>query len=244
MRVARMHLASWARPRWTPSPPFGFAEKKRFVTILDAGEITAARACYPPVPGGRGSSVHLCYGYYVVVTFLFISIRPLASRSSGILRERHSRACCGYPMLANSGPSGDLDGVVSAPSLHLDRQKFYWPTREIHPIATRFCPCHLGSNLSQLDLKYPKKAGKWLENGPDAERRHSLARMPKRYQNCARCRFRCRPPATGPIRMPPARQRRQHPADRCSGSARQRRGAAAAAAPTQVQRAPNDRVQQ
>ena len=36
-------------------------------------------------------------------------------------------------MLANSGPSDDLDGVVSAPSLHLDRQKFYWPTREIHP---------------------------------------------------------------------------------------------------------------
>ena len=36
-------------------------------------------------------------------------------------------------MLANSGPSDDLDGVVLAPSLHLDRQKFYWPTREIHP---------------------------------------------------------------------------------------------------------------
>jgi hypothetical protein len=35
-------------------------------------------------------------------------------------------------MLANSGPSDDLDGVVSAPSLHLDRQKFYWPTREMH----------------------------------------------------------------------------------------------------------------
>ena len=46
----------------------------------------------------------------------------------------------------------------------------------------------------------PKSAGKRLENGPDAERRHSLARMPKRYQNCARCRFRCRPPTTGPTR--------------------------------------------
>ena len=35
-------------------------------------------------------------------------------------------------ILANSGPADDLDGVVSAPSLHLDRQKFYWPTREMH----------------------------------------------------------------------------------------------------------------
>jgi hypothetical protein len=68
----------------------------------------------------------------LLLLFCYISIRPLASRSSGILRERHSRACGGYPMLVNWGPSDDLDGVVSAPSLHLDRQKFYWPTREIH----------------------------------------------------------------------------------------------------------------
>jgi hypothetical protein len=30
----------------------------------------------------------------------------------------------GKALLANSGPSDDLDGVVLAPSLHLDRQKF------------------------------------------------------------------------------------------------------------------------
>ena len=87
----------------------------------------------PPRSPGIAVRQYICImDIMLLLLFCYIYIRPLASRSSGILRERHSGACGSYRTLVNWGPSDDLDGVVLAPSLHLDRQKFYWPTRGIH----------------------------------------------------------------------------------------------------------------